>query len=833
MGGSPASPRLTDREREIADLVAAGLTNVDVAARLGLSDRTVDGSLQQVYRKLGVSTRQQLTAWLREREAAGLPAPLDGLIGREEDLARAAALVTAHRLVTLTGPGGVGKTRLAIQVGRAVGADFPGGVHLVELSAVNEPELVDDAVVSGFGLHLDGDRPAHRIVADRLGQRPALLVLDNCEHLVEASALLAQRLLTACPGLHVLATSREPLMVPGERVRQVAPLALPAGGQALTEDALRHHAAVRLFLERAEEAGGALPVGPGDLAVVVDICRRLDGLPLALELAAARTRAMTPAALLEHLGHDERPGILTAGYRTAGERQQTLRATVEWSHRLLSEPEQVLFARLAVFAGGFDLRSAQAVAGGEPLSPAGVVDLLSRLVDRSLVQVGAGSTGEPRYRLLDTLRAYGRERLGATGGAEETSRRHAEHHAEVLAEPMLTWSLRAAGEMREQMDDVRAALAWSLANAPELTTLICGRLVGYWGRHGPIGEGCQWMDRIIERLPADDSHRAIACANGAWLAQRHGRFDAAERYAQAELRIARAIGDTSAVADALTRLGDIARNRGRFGEAVAHAAEGVAMRRGADDAYELALALVVSGSALGRRGDHDEGRRQLEEAADLFGTIGESAGVALARGWLCEVAIRMGDLPLAAAQLAQSLRTYRDRPDAWMVANLFDLAAWLARIQDDPTRALRLAVAAAGLREAIGAAAVPALAEPVERAVRESRRWLGARAEEAWRQGVGAGPEQAITYALRETDWEAGAKAVRDAATGGLTGREREVALLIAEGLADKEIAARLGIGRRTAEHHAEQVRRKLGCSSRTQVAAWVVQHDLTPDGER
>jgi predicted ATPase/DNA-binding CsgD family transcriptional regulator len=759
--------------------------------------------------------------------AAQLPESLSSFVGREEELAGITKVATRHRLVTLIGPGGVGKTRLAIEVARLLGPGFGAGVHFLELSGVPDGDLVDESVLAGLGLRADAQQAPREVVTAHLRGLNALLVLDNCEHVIEASAALVDHLVTRCGQLHVLATSREPLQVRGERVLQVAPLQLPDAGRPVRPDALRHHSALQLFAERAEAAGGPFHIRPQDVGVVAQICRRLDGLPLALELAAARMRAMSPEALLAELANHERLRVLTAGSRTVEDRHRTLRATMEWSYRLLAEPERLLFARLSVFAGGFDLAAADHVAGHPPIAPADVLELLSGLVDRSLVTAVAGPPGALPYRMLDTLRAFGRERLLEAGEHEVTQRRHAEHYAELLAKPALTWTRAALGEVRDQLDDVRAALAWSCAHEPELVTLICGRLVGFWGRHGQLGEGCQWMDRIIDRLPADDSHRVVAVANASWLAQRHGTFDVAERHALEELRVARQIGDASATADALTRVGDVARNRDDPETAIRYAEQGAAMRRREEDPYELALALMVLGSARGRHGDFEAGRANLDEAALLFVSIPEPSGVALCQGWLGELSLREGALGRATEQLSASLRAFRDLQDAWMVANLFDLLAWLAGVEKEPIRVLRLAGAAGSVRDAIGAGQLPALAGPLAPIVQSARRWVRSRADLLVRQGAGAELDQAVAYALRDVEWALPERTAGQAE--GMSRRELQVALLVAQGLADKEIAARLGISVRTAEHHVGQLRRKLGCSSRTQIATWVVEHDLKP----
>jgi predicted ATPase/class 3 adenylate cyclase len=687
-----------------------------------------------------------------------LPVTPSSFVGREVEVAEVVRLAMSKRLVTLVGPGGVGKTRLAIQAARALQAQFPAGVHFVGLSGVADGSLVDEAVVTSLGLHADSRRHSRQVISDHFAGQRLLLVVDNCEHVIEASAGLLGHLLNRCPELHAVATSREPLILPGEQVRHVPPLGLPATGESLDEDPFSRHSALRLFAERAEEAGAATSVSSRDVKLVAEICQRLDGLPLALELAASRMRALSLAGLVAQLSDHERFRVLTTGSRTAEDRHRTLRATVEWSYRLLSPEERLLFARLSVFATSFDARSARQVCGLSPITQDAVLELLLGLADKSLVEVTTGAEGDTRYRMLDTLRAYGWERLIESGEQEAIRERQALHFADVLAEPVLTWTRAALDGIRNQLDDVRASLGWSCTNRPELATRICGSLVGFWGRLGPLEEGRQWLDRLIRGLPEDDDNKAIAFANACWLAQRNGDFEVASHYAREELRVAHVLGDDWAVADALKRLADVARHEGHYDLALPYAEESVVLRRALrgreGNDLELGLSLMILGGAQGRQGDRKTGRLNLEEAIGVFASIDEGAGVALCQGWLGELALREGSLQEARELLSTSLRAFRELPDAWMVANLLDLLCWLASREDESYRLLRLAGAAAALRQKSGAAAVPVLAELLDPLLREARSWAGAGADAAWRQGADSGPEQAIAYGLREVAWQ-------------------------------------------------------------------------------
>ena len=474
------------------------------------------------------------------RPGSGLAAPPTRLVGREAELARAAALLRPDgaRVVTLTGPPGVGKTRLAVELARRLGAAYPDGVCLVALAPLSDPALVLPAVAAALGVPDGGAIPLPDAVAGRLAGKRPLLVLDNCEHLPEAAPAVAD-LVGRCPGLTVLATSRAPLRLRGEQEFSVPPLALPDAtpGPGAARAAVEACPSVALFLERARDARPDLELGDADLAAVAALCRRLDGLPLALELAAARVKVLPPRALLARM--EAALPLLTGGPRDLPARQRTLRDALAWSYDLLAEEERAVFRRLGVFAGGFDLDAVAA------LCPApGTLDVLARLVDHSLVRVGGAADGEPRFVLLETVREYALDRLAERGEADAVRRAHARHFA-ALAEAAAAalhgprqapWLDR----LEREHANFRAALRWALDGGEAGLGLRLGAaLWWFWFVRGRWSEGLAWLEALLA-LPAgaggaaDDAKiRSRALTGAGWLAEYALRAPAARALLEA------------------------------------------------------------------------------------------------------------------------------------------------------------------------------------------------------------------------------------------------------------------------------------------------------------
>jgi predicted ATPase/DNA-binding SARP family transcriptional activator len=482
-----------------------------------------DDETRRLYRELLTRAGEPGTGEEPERPEAplALPTQLTSFIGRERELAEAAALLRNTKLLTLTGAGGCGKTRLALELAAQRHGDFADGAWAVELASVGEADLIGPAIAQAMDMRLASDRAPEVALAERIGERRLLLVLDNCEHLIEAVAHLAEALLRSCPRLTVLATSREPLRVPGEVTWRVPSLSLPALDAAAAQPLEAE--SVRLFATRAGQASPGFELGDANVAAVATLCHRLDGMPLAIELAAARVAVLTPEQIVERL--DDSLDLLSSGSRTAMTRQQTLRATLAWSFDLLDADEQVLLRRLAVFAGSFGLAACEEICGAEPLRRAEAVAVLGRLADKSLVQVEEG-TGERRFRLLETVRQYATERLAEAGEREQLERRHREWYLALAeSDPTPAGDLPARERLRGldlERDNLRVALASAQAADPQLGLRLAVALWRFWLMRGYLSEGYRWLLVSLQAAPEHTTDRARALSALCLMGLRRG-----------------------------------------------------------------------------------------------------------------------------------------------------------------------------------------------------------------------------------------------------------------------------------------------------------------------
>jgi predicted ATPase/DNA-binding SARP family transcriptional activator len=481
-----------------------------------------------------------------------LPRQLTSFIGRERELAEAAALLRNSRLLTLTGAGGCGKTRLALELAGQRFGDFAAGVWPVELAALGEPELIGPAIAQALGTRLASDRAPEVALAGHIGDRQQLLLLDNCEHLVEPVAHLVEALLRHCPRLTVLATSREPLRVPGEVTWRVPSLSLPELVDRSPSEGSLEAESVRLFTVRAGQAAPGFELGDENAIAISTLCHRLDGMPLAIELAAARVGALTPAQIVERL--DDSLDLLSGGSRTAMTRQQTLRATLAWSFDLLDADEQILVRRLAVFAGSFGLDAAEDVCAEDPLQRQEAVALLGRLIDKSLVHVEEGP-GDRRYRLLETVRQYAAERLVQAGEREVFERRHRDWYIELAeSDPTPAGDLPARDRLRRldsEHDNLRAALASALADDPQLALRLTVALWRFWLMRGYLAEGYRWLDASLAAAPEHTADRARALLAACLVGLRRGVHGRIHEFGTESVAIFAELGDHAGMFDAV------------------------------------------------------------------------------------------------------------------------------------------------------------------------------------------------------------------------------------------------------------------------------------------
>jgi predicted ATPase/DNA-binding SARP family transcriptional activator len=579
------------------------------------------------------------------------PAPVTSFVGRQAELAEAGKMVRRSRLVTLTGPGGSGKTRLAVELARAALESFPDGAWLVELEAVSDPAAVPAALAAALGIgesaSLGGAGEVSRSLTDKLVDylrgKQALVVLDNCEHLVEACARVAERVLRSAPRARFLATSRERLGVGGEALLAVPPLGLPEPQADLGQIARAE--AVQLFVERATDVRPAFALDLGTGPAVGHICRRLDGIPLAIELAAARVRILPAAQIAARL--EDRFGLLTSGNRGVLPRHQTLRAAIDWSYELLAGPERELFGRLSVFAGGFSLEAAEEVCGDGGAEPAAVLESLSRLVDQSLVIApgsGFADDGRARFRMLETLRRYAGERLAESGMAEKLARRHAEYFARLAeqAEPLLRGPQQGAWlrALEADRDNLGAAMDWAFRGDPDVAVRLTSALAYFWligRRHSQVRQ--RLADAVGKAGGASPANRARALTWAALLADVEGRAD----------------------------------------DAVTQAREAYALSTDAGDPWWLALCEAVFGLALGLGGEIGQAGALLEAGRARFWAAGDGWGAAIAAMLSGYVTVYTADAERAMALARESLDGFRAAGDQWGQTMALELAGLLAR----------------------------------------------------------------------------------------------------------------------------------------------------------
>ncbi|GAC1629146.1 MAG: hypothetical protein NVS4B2_10940 [Chloroflexota bacterium] len=819
-------------------------------------------------------------------DAAFLPVPLTRLVGRVREVAEVNGLLRSGvRLLTLTGPGGVGKSRLALEVASQASDIFDEGVVLIPLAPIREPAQVGPSIARALGVV----EPASGSLVDALMRylrsRRLLLVLDNFEHVVGASPLLVD-LLSGCSHLSTIVTSRSLLRVSGEHTLPVSPLETPTNARLLPLEKLAQCGAVELFIERATAVSRGFTLSDDNAEAIVEICHRLDGLPLAIELAAARVGMLPPEVLLHRL--QPRLPLLSRGSRDLPERLRTMRDAIAWSYDLLSPTDQSLFRQLAVFAGGCTLQAAETVlmaSGAPPGSlPIDPLDGLAELVDQSLLYQVTQADGEPRFVMLETIREHALEQLRAHGEESSIRRAHAVYFAQFAEQAGV--GLRGSEQQRwrdrldSELDNLREAVAWAADGAEdpadaEIGLRISAALWYFWLQGHSPGEGRRWLLQGLSATPEEvgAAARGRALNALALLAWRQGDYATARAYLDDSLKILGQANNPSALAEALHALGHVVFEGGDYAGAEALFEESRSRYRDQGDTLNTVPLIGDLGMIAYHRGSYEEAKQIFEEThrlskqygltdrmADALNRLGDLArlsnnfdqaqalyeqsrvlwkeargmpGLASALHKLSQICRHRGESDGALALLRESLQLQHELGNKQGIAECLAALGGLASDCGDFRKAARLLAAASRVLEAIGAPLAPADRVEFKRDVEAAQSSLG---ELAWQaaseQGRALTVEEAVAEALSDREPSQAIPAVSQPSVPGstrfpLSTREREVAALIARGLSNREIAAELTVTEKTASNHVDHILTKLDLHSRTQIAVWALQHGL------
>lgn len=801
-----------------------------------------------------------------------LPAALSSFVGREREAAEVGRLLGESRLLTLTGTGGSGKTRLALKVAGERVDDYPDGVWLVELASLSEETLVAQAVARVLDVQEQPGHPFIDTLVESLGAKELLLILDNSEHLTEACARLVEEMLRSCPRLRVLVTSREPLSVPGETTWRIPFLSTPGEAHRSVEE-LHRYEAVRLFEERAKSRLPEFELTHDNARSVAGICRRLEGIPLAIELAAARMSLLSVEEISERLA--DSLGLLSCGARTAEPRQRTLRAMLQWSHDLLDERERTLFRFLSVFTGSWTLQTAEDVVSRGGFERTRVLDLLGSLVDKSVVIVEAGGDGSVRCRMLEPVRQFAAEKLREAGEEEDLGRAHRDWCTALAREAERELIGAEQGKWMELLEaergDLRRAIAFSLeVKETEEALTLGGALWLFWYTRGHYSEGRRWLERALEAAGESSRGRAKALNGLGNLIREQGDYERAEALHERACVLYRERGNEAGVAWSLGFLGLVARYRCEYERAASLYERSLKIFRTLEETRGAAFALFWLGVIERMRGDHAKAAAALEESLDLFRESEEIWGVAAVLTHLGGVKRALGDYDEAGSLIEEGLCIARELGDRKMASvaleefglmtgdlerydravSFFRESLTLTHELDDkrgvagcletlagtirsPERTVRLFGAARTLRDEIGAPLSPAEHAEYEARLNAARQTLGDAAfEEAYSGGRAMSREEAVEEALSEEALSeekpvavASSVPKRRPVSGSLTPRELDVLRLIARGKTNREIADILLFSVGTAKIHVRHILAKFGVSGRTRAA--VRAHEL------
>jgi predicted ATPase/DNA-binding CsgD family transcriptional regulator len=727
----PLVEPLTRREQEILQLLIENLSNNQIAEKLTLAPSSVKWYVKQIYAKLEVNERYQVADRARElglvstneKSSApknNLPSSMTPFIGRQDQIGQVGRMVTDPkcRLITLTGAGGVGKTRLALKIAETSISAFRHGVWLVELASLSDAALVDQAVAAVFGLSGDHNRDTIELLRDYLREKKLLLVMDNCEQLIDACAHLAEILLRSCPDIHILVTSREALDIEGEIPFSVPSLAFPDPHHLPKIEAIPQYEAVQLFVERTRSFVPTFSISAENAKEIVRICRRLDGIPLALELAAARVKVLGVDQIANRL--EESFELLTGGFRTALPRHQTMRESIKWSYELLSETERSVLCRFSVFSGGWTLEEAEEICTDELISAFTVIDLLTQLVNKSLVTVENEPVKGLRYYLMDTIWDFAQENLLEVDQDRSIYTKHFEFFYNLArsAEPNLRGSEQVAwfDRLANELPNLRVALEWGLKTNLIMGLRLAAALALFWHIRGQVSEGLSWLSKGLKSLVLDDQSidltgqaengllqhltHAKALASAGFLWKTVGEYKKATTLLEESLAIYQGLDteDQTGLAYTLLQLASCATALGNYERSATYATQCLTLYRTMNDAYGISECFLAQGN---NETDPMRAKNLFLEALEIKRRIGDINGLAYTQQLLSEITVQETDFERARAWLEESLEVYRKVGNKKSIVNGLYNLAWIAWVKGDYQPAVQQISAAISLSQDI------------------------------------------------------------------------------------------------------------------------------------
>ena len=759
---------LTEREVEILHLLAEGLSNREIAQRLVIAPETVKWYNKQIYSKLNVHSREQAVA--RSRLAGilpsqpavtrpaefdhNLPTQITSFVGRQREIAAVKQLLLTSRLLTLRGPPGTGKTRLAVQVASNLLDQYQDGVFFIDLAPISDPQLVLSTIAQELDLKEAQSQPLIDTLIHHLHDKQMLVILDNFEQVIEAASLVSD-LLTTCPGLKILVTSREPLRVYGEQEYPVPPLAVPDSSHPKSLQELSQYEAVELFTQRARGVQPEFTLSKGNVSSVSEICARLDGLPLAIELAAARSKLLSPENMCAHL--ESRLRTLTGGARDLPARMQTLRAAIDWSYDLLDEDEQRLINRLSIFQGGRTIEAVEAICDSDLSLP--VLDGLESLLNKNLLYSERGKTAETRFSMLETIHEYAREKLAQSGEADDLRTRHAEYfvalaecaEAEFNGFRQAYWYAR----LTDELDNIRTVLSWALDNKKlELGTRLVAALREFWYTKGVLSESSIWIERALEyEEEISPAVRAKMLNTSSRLVYASGDHTTGEHLAWQALSIAQDTDDQENSAWAYLLLSaHLMFSDDRIKEAITYAEECLNLFQELDLKFGIAFGLNMLGELARLEGDYLHAGRLYEECLVLSKETGDKLREAISLGNLSFVAYHQNDYNLAIDYCERALAISSSLQMRYVSAIILAMITGPIGATGDPKRATRLLAASETQLETMGASVQPGDQHEVDLFKNTFREKLGeTEFNEAWAEGRAMTMEQALAEAVGDT----------------------------------------------------------------------------------